>query len=149
MSVYSSFRGAKARENCPMMFVQLQFSQHEREKSVGLVGEKCLVKCIANKNPTVMLLDTGAQVSIVSKSCLTKNYPVLTVKALKEILENGDSFRVQWDNSTQIPFFGCTSLNVQVGDETNSATLDVSYLITSGEIEYPILGFNVIREIVR
>ena len=63
-----------------------------------------------------MLLDTGAQFSIISKSYLTKNYPELPVKPLKEILENGDSFRVQWGNSTQIPFLGWTSLNVQVGD---------------------------------
>ena len=61
-----------------------------------LVGEKCLIKCIANKNPTVMLLDTRAQFSVVSKSYLTKNYPEL-------IFENGDSLRVQWDYSTQIP----------------------------------------------
>ena len=75
-------------------------SQHESEKVVELVGEKCLVKCIANKNPTVMLLDTRVQVSIVSKSYLTKNYLELTVKSLKEILEHSDSFRVQWGNST-------------------------------------------------
>ena len=116
---------------------------------MGLVGEKCLVKCIASKNPTVMLLNTGAQVSIVSKSYLTKNYPDLTVKPLKEILEDGDNCRVQWGNSTQIPFLGGTSLNVQVGDEINSTTLDVPYLVTSGEIEYPIIGFNAIREIVK
>ena len=79
-----------------------------------------------------MLLDTGAQVSIVSKSYLTNNYLELTVKPLKETLENRDSFRVQWGNSTQIPFLGWTSLNVQVGYETNSATLDVPYLVTSG-----------------
>ena len=71
------------------------------------------------------------------------------MKQLKEILESGDSFRVQWGNNTQIPFLGWTSLNVQVGDEANSATLDVPYLVTSGEIEYPILGFNAIREIVK
>ena len=88
-------------------------SQHGTEMVVGLVGEKCLVKCIANKNPTVMLLDTGAQVSIVSKSYLTKNYPELTVKPLKEILENGDSFRVQCGNSTQIPFLGWISYQTQ------------------------------------
>ena len=40
-----------------------------------------------------MLIDTEAQVSIVSKSYLTKNYPELTVKPLKEILENSDTFR--------------------------------------------------------
>ena len=51
-----------------------------------------------------MLLDTGAQVSIISKSYLTKNYAELIVRPLKETLENDDSFRVQWGNSTQIPF---------------------------------------------
>ena len=65
-------------------------SEQGREKVLGLIGEKCLVKCIANQNLTVMLLDTGAQVSTVSKSYLMKNYPKLTVKPLKEILENGD-----------------------------------------------------------
>ena len=43
-----------------------------------LAGEKYLVKDTANKNPTVMLLDTGAQVCIVRKSYLTKNYPEVT-----------------------------------------------------------------------
>ena len=42
-----------------------------------------------------MLLDTEAQVSVVSKSYLTRNYSELTVKPLKEKLKNGDNFRVQ------------------------------------------------------
>ena len=108
------------------MFVQLSLSQRGLEKVVGLVGEKCLVKCIASKNPTVMLLDTRAQVSIISKSYLMKNYPELTVKPL------------QRGNSTQIPFLGWTSLNTHIGDETTSTTLDLPYLVTSGETEYPI-----------
>ena len=61
-----------------------------------LAGEKYLVKDTATKNPTVMLLDTGAQVCIVPKSYLTKNYPEVTVKPLTEMLENGYSFRVKW-----------------------------------------------------
>ena len=70
-------------------------SQHVREKVAEFASKKCLVKCIANENPTVMLLDTGVQVSIVSKSYLTKNYPELTVKPLKKIIENDDNFKVQ------------------------------------------------------
>ena len=69
------------------------------------------------------------------------------MKTLKEILENDDSSRVQWGNGTQIPLLGWNSLNVQVGDETNSTASNVPYLVTSGEIEYPILEFNPIREI--
>ena len=71
---------------------------------VGIAGEKCLVKCMASKNPIVILLDTGEQVSIASKSFLMKNYSELTVKPWKGILENEDSFRVQWGNSTQMPY---------------------------------------------
>ena len=63
---------------------------------MGLAGEKYLAKCTANKNQTVMLLDTGAQVCIVRKSYLTKNYSEITVKPLTEMLENGYSFRVKW-----------------------------------------------------
>ena len=129
------------------MFVQLQLSQTRREKHLWFVGEKCLVKCMVNKNSTVMLLDTAVQVSIVSKSYLIRNYPELIVKPLKEILENDGNFRVQWGNSTQTPFLGWTSLNIQVGDETHPAALDV--LFTSREIEYPILGFNAISKIVK
>ena len=45
------------------------------------------------------------------------------MKPLKEILENVDSFRVLRGNSTQILLLGWTSLNFQVGDEKNLATL--------------------------
>ena len=72
-----------------------------------IIGEKCLVKCMANKNSTVIFLDTGVQAPIVSiKSYLMNNYSELTMKPLKEILENDISFIVQWGNSTQIPFLG-------------------------------------------
>ena len=71
-----------------------------------LVGEKCVVKCMANKNQTVMLLDIEAQVFIVRKYYLTSNYLELIAKPLKEILENDDSFRAQSGNSTQIPSLG-------------------------------------------
>lgn len=40
-------------------------------------------------------------------------------------------------------------MNIQVGNETNSATLDIRYLVTLGNIEYPILRSNAIREIVK
>ena len=46
-------------------FFNSSLSQHGRENVVGLEGEKCLVKCIGNKNPTVMLLDTGGRKQIL------------------------------------------------------------------------------------
>ena len=73
------------QEKIDQPFCSAPVCHNTKKKVVGLADEKFLVKCMANKNPPVMLLDTGAQVSSASKSSLTKNYHELTVKPLKEI----------------------------------------------------------------
>ena len=121
----------------------------DKGKVAGLVGEKCLIRCSVNNQSVEMLLDTCVQVSIVSRSYLKRNYPDLPVKPLSDILDDQDSFRVQWGNSTEIPFLGWVNMSVQIGYEIKSITLDIPYLVTSGELEYPILGFNAMREMVK
>ena len=77
MSVYSNFRAARDERIDQSCLFNSSLSQHGREKTVWFVGEKCLVKCNVTRH--------CAQVSMVSKSYLMKNYPELTVKPLKEI----------------------------------------------------------------
>ena len=59
MSAYSSFKVAKAREIDQSCVFNSSLLQHGKEKVVGLVREKCSIKCMANKIPNVMLIDTG------------------------------------------------------------------------------------------
>ena len=73
------------------MLVQLQFVTTWKRKGCGVCRWKVLSQVYSKQK----LLETGVQVFIVIKSYLSKNYPALTMKPLKEILENGDSFRVQ------------------------------------------------------
>ena len=56
MAAFEQQRQKRIDQSC---LFNSSLSQNEKEKVVGLVGEKCIVKCVANKNPTVMLLDTG------------------------------------------------------------------------------------------
>ena len=66
-------------------------------------GESCLTDCQLNSGVTSLLLDTGAQVSIIDMEDL-KNYHLNTVvRSLEEILDDCDLFRFQWGNTAYIP----------------------------------------------
>ena len=70
----------------------------------GLVGERCTVRCIVNNKPSKLLLDTGAQVSIINKHKLGSNFPDVPIQDISSILDRGDSLRVQWGDEENIPF---------------------------------------------
>ena len=74
-------------------------SVRDEAKVTSLVGESCLIDCQLNGQVTSLLLDTGAQMSIIDMEDL-KNYHLNTVvRSLEEILGNCDSCRVQWGNT--------------------------------------------------
>ena len=77
-----------------------------KAKLVDLVGERCIIDCWLEKKAAKVLLDTGAQVSIVNQQYLEEMYPSMKIRQLDEILDDGDSLRVQWGNSTEISFVG-------------------------------------------
>lgn len=56
-----------------------------------------------NKKASV-LLDKGAQVSIISENYMQLNHPDAEIKHNSYILNELDSMRVQWGNKADIPF---------------------------------------------
>ena len=44
----------------------VNLSTKQKDKVTGLIGEKCLIKVLLNNKLSSVLLDTGAQVSVVS-----------------------------------------------------------------------------------
>ena len=81
-------------------------SVRDEAKVTSLVGESCLIDCQLNGQVTSLLLDTGAQMSVIDMEDL-KNYHLNTVvRSLEEILDAFDSFRVQWEDTADIPFKG-------------------------------------------
>ena len=58
----------------------------EHQNVAKLIGEKCEINCVLGDKQTTALLDTGTQVSIVSKAFLTKHFPELEIKNVTELL---------------------------------------------------------------
>ena len=80
---------------------------------------------------TSVLLDTSAQVSIVSKKFLLENFINAEITAISEILDEYDSLRVQWGNNSKILFAGFTILKLQTGDGTVGSKVDVPFLVAT------------------
>ena len=114
-----------------------------------LVGEKCIATCKLNQQPADVLLDTGAQVSIINKAYLQNKFPNLLIQHMKEIIDEPDSLRVQWGSSHDIPFDGWVNLTVTCGSTDHSSSLDVPFLVTTENIPDPILGFNAIKQLMK
>jgi hypothetical protein len=54
-----------------------------------------------------ILLDTGAQVSILPERILKDMFPDIPVKDIHELLGAGSYLKLEAANGTQIPYNGC------------------------------------------
>ena len=123
-------------------------SVKDEAKVTSLVSESCLIDCQLNGQVTSLLLDTGAQVSIIDMEDL-KNYQSNTVvRSLQEILDDWDSFRVQLGNTVDIPFTDRVNMIITIAEENNYGSVNVPFLVTTEKLEQPVLGFNAIKVIM-
>ena len=117
----------------------------DEAKVASLVGESCLIDCQLNGQITSLLLDTGAQVSIIDMEDL-KNYH--SDIDLEEILDDCDSFRIQCENTADIPFTVWIDMIVTIREENNCGSVHVPFLVTNEKLQQLILGFNAIKVIM-
>ena len=123
-------------------------SVKDEAKVPSLVGESCLINCQLNGQVTSLLLDTVAQVSIIDIEGLKNYHSNTVVRSLDEILDDCDSFRVQWGNTADIPITGWGDMIVTIGEESNWGSVHVPFLVTTEKLQQPILGFNAIEVIM-
>ncbi len=96
------------------------------------------------------LLDTGAQVSIVDRVWKEKYLPDIEVRPLRDLLGCGNDLEVCAVNGDPIPFDGWTVITVNLlGNEDPSLSINVPFLVSKMPIERPLLGFNVIEELIQ
>ena len=114
------------------------------ETVAKLVGEKCLVGCKINKSKVECLYDTGAQVSLISNAWLKKSGIEAEVRDVKELLED---FEVQSASNTKIPFEGYVMLKLRL-DGWGSQVIQAPFLVTDQQLDNPIIGTNVIQQMV-
>ena len=91
------------------------------------------------------LWDTGAQVSIVSKTFLTEYYPNKPRRDLSEQVET--DLKLTAANGSVISYTGWVELTFSLSFE--SPQVQVPFLVTTETMEYPIIGYNVIEEVIK
>ena len=97
-----------------------------------------------------MLWDTGAQVSLISEHTIEKYFPYLEIENISERLNPNDDLDLLAANGTVIPCKGWAEidLNINPTRENLEFEIRVPFLVTSETLYYPIVGYNVIQEII-
>ena len=117
----------------------------EENQIAAVIGDKCEVECALNGIETKVLLDTGAQVSIISINQMKTAFSRSAIQPLDKLLDEPDRLRVQWGSCQDIPFVGWADMTFAI----EGTQLQVPILVTSDDLSCPIIGFNVIREIIQ
>lgn len=114
-----------------------------------LVGRRCVVKYLIQGKEVEALWDTGSQVCVVSRKWQQTHLPQEVLRNVEELLGAGEELNLEAMNGTNIPFDGWIEIGFKLaGDDTTAHELTVPVLVGQKEQEYPIIGFNVIEEIL-
>ena len=95
--------------------------QKEKAKLLNVIGDDYNLYCKLNCYYCKFLLNTGGQVSLLSKDLLEKNISKFEILDLMELLDDGTKFRIQWGNSPNIQFVGWVNQEIQL--ESSDTTL--------------------------
>lgn len=114
-----------------------------------LIGNRCMVSCAINGVPLKMLLDSGAQVTMVSRAWIEKNIPHIKIKPLESLLSD-QPLEIAAANGTDVPFDGWADTELQIQSVNyGHVAIQVPVLISQHNLNCPILGSNVIAEILK
>ena len=120
----------------------------EREKISKLVGSKCIVTVIMNKVRVEALFDTGAQVSIIDTQQLLEYFPDIQVQDVKNLFPEGRELELMTANGSKLPYKGWVKVDFQLS-YNDKDSIEVPMLVTDYKLEQPIIGYNVIEEVIK
>ena len=110
-----------------------------------MIGGKTEIACRIQGVDTEALWDTGAQVSLVNRTWLETNvtgdYKIRPVSELFEDVE------IEAVGQNVIPYIGYALLSFEMGKHEGKA-LTVPFLVTSIKLRQPLIGTNVMEEMV-
>lgn len=119
-----------------------------KKRSAQLIGGKCLISCIVNGIGAQMLVDTGAQVSVIVKDWVERNLPGIEMKPLSELVT--EPLYVVAANGPNVPFEGWIDVYLEiVSASQGQMAIQVPFLVSHNALDNPLLGVNVITELIR
>lgn len=113
-----------------------------------LIGKRCLVSCSINGAPLQMLLDSGAQVKMVSKSWIEQALPNIKIQPLG-LLFPDQSLEISAANNSRVLLDGWTEIDLQIHSQHHGHVMIRVPLLISHDCNHPLLGSNVIAEIIK
>ena len=120
----------------------------EHQKIAKLIGQKCEINCSLEGTESKVLLDTGAQVSLISRHFLHTFLPNLQIQPIEDLLGE-QTFELYTVNNSLIQFDGFVEITFALLGNVEDFLIKVPFLVTSEDIDQTIIGFNVILELIR
>lgn len=107
-----------------------------------------MVSCLINGVPLEMLLDSGAQVTMVGRAWIEKALPDVKIQPLESLFSN-QSLEISAANGTEVPLDGWAEIDLQICSENHGHVAIRVPLLISQNCNSPLLGSNVIAEIIK
>lgn len=95
-----------------------------------------------------MLLDSGAQVTMVSKAWIEQALPNIKIQPLG-LLFPDQSLEISAANNTRVPLDGWAEIDLQIRSQHHGHVMIRVPLLISHDCNHPLLGSNVIAEIIK
>ena len=135
----------KKQVNVNMCDIRKPVNAKLQNRLVKLIGTKPIVKCELESKESNVLMDTGSQVSMCDTMWLDEHAPSAELKPVTDFLEENEQVRFLAANNTEVPVIGAVVLNFSLGH----CTFPVPFIVTSGSLSQPIIGFNVMEHVIR
>lgn len=103
----------------------------KNEQVARLVGKKVLTQCYLNSLAMSVLLDTGAQVSMIDREWKNKYLPDSDIRPLAEIIEDEEELAVYAVNGDPLPFDVWVAITGNLpGNEDPNLSISVPFLVS-------------------
>lgn len=107
-----------------------------------------MLTCYLNGVETDMLLDSGAQVTILGKDWLETHLPQIKVQSLEDLLPDVP-LKITAANGTDVPFEGWAEILLEIKSAKHGqVAMHVPMLVSQNCVSGLLLGFNVTEEII-
>ena len=86
---------------------------NEKQNSAKILGRKCTIKGRLHGKELDILLDSGAQVSVINAEQLQKYCPGALIKDIQDLM--GIELELVTANGTHFPYIGWSIVNCEIG----------------------------------
>ena len=128
---------------------KLLYQSHISDKNnriIKLIGKICTITCFLQNTQQKALFDTGAQVSVISENHLRNSFPREKVRDISELLGSDANLDLKTANGSALPYIGYVVLLFSFKE--GEPGIKVPMLVTNSILDLPIIGYNVLEEII-